>query len=171
MELSAAKKLQLRNKIIRRGEDRTVMIGTESSIKQWEVSYILSFPITNRCILRRLECIWSRTQNREEMDIIIGKRSYKHFRTERSKICSCNFHSVVPNYKNNSYKNRQQCCPFLFHENRRYSKSIICTDQQGNFGVFTGKRDFNYSQNISQEPSTKSPTCINKPRRIQASGN
>ena len=156
---------------MRRSEDRTAMIGTESSIKQWEVSYILSFPITNRCIFRRLECICSRTQNREEMDIIRGKRSYKYFKTERSKICSCNFHPIVPNCKNNSYKNRQQCCPFLFHENRRFSKSIVCTDQQGNFGVFTGKRDFNYSQNISQEPSTKSPTCSNKPRRAQASGN
>ena len=34
------KKLQLRNKTIRRGEDRTAMVVTESSLKQWEVSYI-----------------------------------------------------------------------------------------------------------------------------------
>ena len=34
------KKLQLRNKTIRRGEDRTAMVVTESSLKQWEVSCI-----------------------------------------------------------------------------------------------------------------------------------
>ena len=33
-----SRKLQLRNKIIRRGEDRTAMVGTEPPLKQWEVS-------------------------------------------------------------------------------------------------------------------------------------
>ena len=51
------------------------------------------------------------------MDIIREKRSYKHFRNESSKICKFNFHSLVPNCKNNSYKNGQHCCPFLFCEN------------------------------------------------------
>ena len=42
------------------------MVGTESSLKQWEVSYILSSPFTNslRGIFRSLACILSRTQNR-----------------------------------------------------------------------------------------------------------
>ena len=68
-----SRKLQLRNKIIRRGEDRTAMVGTESSLKQWEVSYILSSLVTDslRCIFRRLGCILSRMQNRETTDIII----------------------------------------------------------------------------------------------------
>ena len=64
-------KLLLRNKVIRRGKDRTAMVGTESSLKQWEVSYILPSTVTNslRCIFRRLGCILSRTQNRGTMDI------------------------------------------------------------------------------------------------------
>ena len=50
------RKLQLRNKIIRRDEDRTEMVRTESSLKQCEISYILSSPVTNslRCIFRKL---------------------------------------------------------------------------------------------------------------------
>ena len=92
-----SRKLQLRNKIIRRGEDRTAMVGTESSLKQWGVSYILPPPppppVTNnlRCIFRRLGCILSRTQNRGAMDITREKRSYKYFRTESSKIRNFNF--------------------------------------------------------------------------------
>ena len=68
-----SRKLQLRNKIIRRGEDRTAMVGIESSLKQCEVSYILSSLVTDslRCIFRRLGCILSRMQNRETTDIII----------------------------------------------------------------------------------------------------
>ena len=96
-----SRKLQLRNKIIRRGEDRTAMVGTESSLRQWEVSYILPSPVTNnfRCIFRRLGCILSRTQNRGAMGITKEKRSYKYFRTESSKICNFNFHSLVPTAK------------------------------------------------------------------------
>ena len=42
------------------------MVGAEFSLKQWEVSYILSSPVNNRlrCIFRRLWCILSGTQNR-----------------------------------------------------------------------------------------------------------
>ena len=122
------------------------MAGTESSLKQWEVSYILSSPVTNshRCIFRRSGCILSRTQNRGTMGIIREKRSYKYLRTESTKIFNFNFLSLVPNCKYNSYKNGQHCCPFLFGENRRSLKSITCTDKQGNFGIFTGQKDYNY---------------------------
>ena len=139
------RKLQLSNKIIRRGENRTAMAGTESSLKQWEVSYILSSPVTNslRCIFRRVGCILSRTQNKGTMDIIREKRSYKYLRIESSKIGNFNFLSLVPNCKYNSYKNGQHCCPFLFGENGRYLKSITYTDKQGNLGIFTGQKDYN----------------------------
>ena len=94
-----SRRLQLRNKTIRQGEDRTAMVGTESSLKQWEVSYILPSPVTNslRCIFRRLRCILSRTQNRGTMDITREKRSYKYFRTDSSKIC--NFTRLHPTAK------------------------------------------------------------------------
>ena len=157
-----SRKLQLRNKIIRRGEDRTAMVGTESSLKQREVSYILPSPVTNnlRCIFRRLGCILSRTQNRGAMDITREKRSYKYFRTESSKICNFNFHSLVPNCKNNPYKNGQYCCPFLFGENGRYSKSITCTDQQGNLGIFTGQGDHNYCRVPPRSPQQGSRHAV-----------
>ena len=122
------------------------MVGTESSLKQWEVSYILSYLVTNslRCIFRKLGRILSRTQNRGIIGIIREKRSYKYFRTKSSKICNLIFHSLVPNCKKNSYKNAQHCCPFLFGKNGRYSNSISYTDKQGNLGIFTGQRDYNY---------------------------
>ena len=65
-------KLQLRNKVVRQDEDRTAVAGTASSLKQWGISYILSFPVNNslRCILRMLWSIFSRTQSRETLDII-----------------------------------------------------------------------------------------------------
>ena len=86
------------------------------------------------------------------MDIIIERRSYKYFRTESSEICNFNFHSLVPNCKNNSYKNRQNCCPFLFGKNRRNSKSVTCTDQQGNLRIFTGQGDHNYCRVPPRSP-------------------
>ena len=139
----------------------TAMVGTESSLKQWEVSYILPSPITNnlRCIFRRLGCILPRTQNRGAMHITRKKRSYKYFRTESSKICNFNLHSLVPNCKNNPYKNGH-CCPFLFGENGRYSESITCTDQQGNLGIFTGQGVHNYCRVPPRSPQQGSRHAV-----------
>ena len=102
-----SRKLQLRNKIIRQGEDRIGMVGTASSLTQWEVSCILSYQVNNslRCIFTRLVCILSRTQNRDALDIIRKKRSYTYVKTESSKICNLNFHSLVPNCKNGQMDN------------------------------------------------------------------
>ena len=41
---------------------------------------------------------------------------------------------------------------FLFGENGRYPKSITCTDQQGNLGIFTGQGDHNYCRVPPRNP-------------------
>ena len=86
------------------------------------------------------------------MDIIREKTSYKYLRTESSKKGSFDFPLLVPNCKKNSNKIGQHCCPFLFGENGRYSKSYTCTDNQGNLGIFTGQRDYNYCRVPPRSP-------------------
>ena len=141
IRVTCSSKLQLRNKIMKRGEGRTEMVGAEYSLKLWEVSYTLSSTINNtlRCIFQRVGCILPVTRDRGALDIIREKGQYRCFGNDSSKIYNLIFHSLVPNCKNSSIKNEQYCCPFLFGENRRYSKSSTCTDQQGNLGRFTGQ--------------------------------
>ena len=113
----------------------------------------------------------SRTQNRGTMDIIREKRSYKYFITKSSKICNFKFHSLVPNCKNNSYKNGQNCCPFLFGENGRYSKSVTCIDKQGNLGILNGQRDYNYCRVPPSSPQHAVVNCEGfKQMEVKSSG-
>ena len=75
IRVTCSSKLQLRNKIMKRGEGRTEMVGAEYSLKLWEVSYTLSSTINNtlRCIFQRVGCILPVTRDRGALDIVREK--------------------------------------------------------------------------------------------------
>ena len=71
------------------------------------------------------------------------------------------FHSLVPNCKNNSHKNEQHCSS-LFGKKR--NKLL---NQQGNLVIFNGKGDHNYCRVSPKSPQQGDQHAVTNPEQFK----